>query len=319
MIPFMSELARIFGFQPSEGEKIPIQIQRSFACKLAKYPSRLELAEKMNRCSTTPMQVHVSGKEPVAVAVSGVSAIADTPDSPDNFAREKMRREIEKRLWSFFGTAAQDESSLNLSGEEIDKFIDNFKNGRIASAPIKNTVSASREAEPHKCAQFGRISCPAVEIEEPESGHIKDLGKFLLDPEAVTLFERVLASKKSSWLLNSLSCEHAVALRRLQDYLVKQSYAHATVVIAPDGNLLSHTGIENQNELETMSSWAYCAYINSKVAAGLIGSKHLKNLVLRSESSVLTISDFGRFLLVTVSSQDECEAELLKKLEELLA
>jgi predicted regulator of Ras-like GTPase activity (Roadblock/LC7/MglB family) len=198
---------------------------------------------------------------------------------------ELNRAEIENKLWEMFG-----------------------------DAPVESAEPVAAKTVP----QLGKLSnCDLPPA--PDNGHITDIGKFLLDPNAVNVLEQVISSGRVPKFVNCVSPEQQTALLRLQNYVLKQPYVLSTIVFAHDGTVMSSRG-GTTAEIDAISSWALCAYVNSRIAAELIGAKQLKHIVLSGDYGTIILSDFGQGMLVTITNTEDSDAVniLLDKLEALL-
>jgi predicted regulator of Ras-like GTPase activity (Roadblock/LC7/MglB family) len=168
-------------------------------------------------------------------------------------------------------------------------------------------------------AQFGKISTDKIDDIYDAQGCIKDLGRFLLDPEAVNAFEQIIKSREVNALVNRLSQEQNALLERLQSYMHQQHAVIATLVVGRD-NLVLNARFRSESFSEDIAQWALCAYINSKTAAQLLNSKQLYHIILSNARGDVIISDLGQTFLITVTDkQDPVDREaLMAKLETLL-
>ncbi len=168
-------------------------------------------------------------------------------------------------------------------------------------------------------ARYGKINVDKLDEIIDAQGCIKDLGKFLLDPEAVNAFERIIKSREVNVLVNRLTTEQNAVLERLQTYMHQQHAVVATLVVGRDNQVLSGRYRSDATN-EDIAHWALCAYINSKTAAQLLNSQELYHIILSNNRGSVIISDLGQTFLITVTDkQDSADREaLMRKLESLL-
>lgn len=175
--------------------------------------------------------------------------------------------------------------------------------------------SISRDALAHS----GRISTDKLEGIVDAQGCIRDIGRFLLDPDAVNAFERIIKSREVNVLVNRLTVEQNAILEKLQNYMHQQHEVIATLVVGRDNQVLNGR-YRTDAVSEEIAQWALCAYINSKTSAELLNSKDLYHIILSNNQGDVIISDLGQTFLITVTNkQDSQDREaLMRKLEILL-
>lgn len=172
---------------------------------------------------------------------------------------------------------------------------------------------------PTALAELGRIATDKLDPMIDSKGCIRDLGKFLLDPEAVNAFENILKSREVNALVNRLTPEQSAVLERLQSYMHRQHSVVGTLVVGRDGLVLS-ARYRSDEFSEELANWALCAYINSNTAAQLLNSKHLYHIILTNSQGDVIITDLGQSFLITVTEGHDAgdKEELMGKLETLL-
>lgn len=167
-------------------------------------------------------------------------------------------------------------------------------------------------------AQLGKISPDKLDKLMDPKGCIRDIGKFLLDPDAVNAFEKIIKSAAVNSLVNRLTTDQAAVLERLQSYIHAQHSVAGTLVLGRDGIVLSAR--YRSQEFEDLANWALCAYVNSKTAAHLLNSKHLHHIILSNQQGDVIITDLGQTFLITVTEAASAadKDDLISKLENLI-
>lgn len=232
-----------------------------------------------------------------------------------------IQNEVAKNFshYHWFGPEVNGEPPMDVSSEssEMERRLWALFDGVSFSPELPKDPA---QIDQSKVSQLGKICIDKLSESEQEDGRIVDIGKFLLDPDCVDIFERIISSKHVSKFVRTVSEEHAAVLDRLQNYLVKQQGVRCTIVIGHDGAVMSSLGAE-QAEIEGIASWALCAYVNSRIAAQLVGAQQLKHLVLSSSSDTVILSDFGPALLISLANaEDNSKVMLLTQtLDALLA
>ena len=267
------------------------EINRSYSCSLAEFPSRARLVER-TRTPSSFQRAHqqISAQWPLSAGFHDQSQPQEC-ESVECSTGTLDSAELERQLWHLF-------------------------EGADDAPPAKAVHSKS-------CARFGKISVDKLEDGTVKSGYITEIGKFLLDPDAVQMFERIIQNGQKSKHVCTLNGEHAAALLRLQSYLMKQQHVLSTIVIGMDGKIMS-SSCARTNDLESIAAWAICAYINSKIAAQMLCNTEqpgINHIVLTGAEGTTFVSQFGTALLLTITSAREADAvgALVQKLDSLLA
>lgn len=167
---------------------------------------------------------------------------------------------------------------------------------------------------------LGRICADKSDWIDANSGLISNIGKFLLDPETVNAFENSIKSGRIAGKVRIFGNEHAAVLNRLQKYLLNQPHVVSTIVVSHDGAVLTCCG-KPIDDIDSLASWALCAYVNSRIAVQITGAGAVNHIVMNGTDGAVIISDFGSALLLTMTLaiDDEAVWHLLQKLDALLA
>lgn len=237
--------------------------------------------------------------EPQPVSASIAGSVDNSAEAPDAKQRHSIFELTESDVDAIFGRMLTSRSKERRQAEK---------------AVIGFVVSPTARAE------LGKIATDKLDPMIDSKGCIRDLGKFLLDPEAVNAFENIIKSRVVNALVNRLTAEQNAVLERLQSYIHQQHSVIGTLVVGRDGLVLS-ARYRSDEFSEELANWALCAYINSKTAAELLNSTHLYHIILGSAQGDVIITDLGQSFLITVTEGHDTGAKeaLMRKLETLLA
>lgn len=215
--------------------------------------------------------------------------------------------------------AKQRHSIFEITEADVDAIFGRMFTSRSKERRKQEKVVIGFAVSPKARAELGKIATDKLDPMFDSKGCIRDLGKFLLDPEAVNAFENIINSRVVNALVNRLTAEQNAVLERLQSYIHQQHSVIGTLVVGRDGLVLS-ARYRSDEFSEDLANWALCAYINSKTAAELLNSTHLYHIILGNGQGDVIITDLGQSFLITVTEgRDAGDKEaLMRKLETLL-
>jgi predicted regulator of Ras-like GTPase activity (Roadblock/LC7/MglB family) len=201
---------------------------------------------------------------------------------------------------------------FDLSEQKVEEVF-----SRIKEKPRKkdNKKAANKQKQ---ISKLGKISVAVLQQQGTQTGQITDLGKFLLDPEAVYAFERILQNEKNTGTLKRLSVEHSKLIDKLQSNIAKVKGVTGSIVIGHDGTVIA-SKIPESMVREEIAAWAFTVQVNSKIACQLLSAEAVFDIVLTGGGKDLAISDFGGFLLVTLMDghNPKVIAELIDKFDKM--
>ncbi|MBY0549848.1 MAG: roadblock/LC7 domain-containing protein [Candidatus Obscuribacterales bacterium] len=211
-------------------------------------------------------------------------------------------------------------SIFELTESDVDAIFGRMLTSRSKERRTPEKVVIGFSVSPTARAELGKIATDKLDPMIDSKGGIRDLGKFLLDPEAINAFEKIIKSGVVNALVNRLTAEQSAVLERLQSYIHQQHSVIGTLVVGRDGLVLS-ARYRSDEFSEELANWALCAYINSKTASELLNSTHLYHIILGNSQGDVIITDLGKTFLITVTEgHDDGDKEaLMRKLETLLA
>lgn len=284
---------------------------RNYSCNLAEFPSRARLAERIvkpNRSTefrTSSWNWNTSFQPQ---QTPDFSVVTNPTDSSLNQSRNSGAP-------SSSTGSADSPASIDLDSAELERQLWHLFDTESLPDP--------QPPPSHPCARFGRICVDKLADENcSHHGYITEIGKFLLDPDAIEMFERIIKSGHTSKLISTLDGEHAAALLRLQSYLMKQQHVLSTIVIGLDGKIMSSSGART-TDLESLAAWAIAIYVNTKIATQSLSESKakLEHILLTGPEGTVVLSPFGQALLLTVTSTYDADAiaSIVQKLNALLA
>ena len=188
---------------------------------------------------------------------------------------------------------------LVLNDKDIDDIFAKMIIGKERSKKSESKTPAKKWPDEENAKKFGKIAADKLDLHLSYSGKITDIGKFLLDPDAVKAFESILYSQKIDKTMRRLSSAESHSIENLQAHLLKQPGIIGSIIMGHDGFVLS-SNVPAGIQAKELASWAQCAQINSIIAAELLGAKGMEHLILTSDNATTLITDFPEFLLITL-------------------
>lgn len=186
---------------------------------------------------------------------------------------------------------------FNLTEEDIHEHF-----SRMITDKKEHKHNQKRLPKQKQSSKLGKIAVEKISSQTGHIGLITDIGKFLLDPEAVYAFERILKNDKNKGTLRRLNQDHSKLIDSLQTKIGKEPGVIGSIVMGHDGTVISSSIPEDLNGDE-IAAWSFSAHVNSNIACQLLSAIAMYDLVLTGDGKDLIVSDFGGFLLVTLTDK----------------
>ncbi|MBX9687311.1 MAG: roadblock/LC7 domain-containing protein, partial [Candidatus Obscuribacterales bacterium] len=205
-------------------------------------------------------------------------------------------------------------SLFNLSQEDLDAIFDRM----IIGKERQKSQKTKKATDIPKTSLLGKICEAKLDTNISYSGKISDVGKFLLDPDAVYAFEQILLSKRVNEQVKRLSPEQSKVIDKLHSRVSEQKATVGTIVMGKDGLPIS-AKLPQGLDVDEIAAWTFCAQLNCKIATQILSADNMSDLIMSSQNKDMLVSDFGEFFLITLFDDHNPQRsdELLKKFDRM--
>lgn len=211
---------------------------------------------------------------------------------------------------------------LDSVGAKVDEAKPIAKNELTSSGKFKVHRNLSSSA-----SVVGRLDASKIDGDF-SSGMISDLAKFLLGPTEVQKFERLISGDQTQIRVNRILNNSYDALLNLQEYVAAQSNVAGTIIVAPDGSVLSSRTITINDAGDTtsmpnadgdeLSVWALMAVHNAQAACQFLGHNSVLQLISRTASGFVVIASVHAMnLVVLIDGQQDDAFRVVAKIRTL--
>jgi len=188
----------------------------------------------------------------------------------------------------------------------------------VETPPLVPPAPSQQEEPP---AGIGRLA-----LEKPEeppsqdSGKIKSIGKFLLDPKDMAKLGELINHNFPDSKMRILRAGDASELQKMLADIGSEQDVIGSVLAGHDGLLIANT-LPNEIEPESLGACSLGIFMNTQQVAKQLGQEHVHQIVSLTSRGYMVISDFNGGLLVTLCATRDIGKliPVMRKISVLLA
>lgn len=169
------------------------------------------------------------------------------------------------------------------------------------SPPVMKPSPPEPAPAPVYKEKLGRLDASKVDTsnEDGSIGTIRSVGKFLFDPNDAELFQNMISRSESRQNVREVTVEAAEAVDKLMEFIGAQPGVVGSLMLGADGSIVAHR-IPRPYDVDTVSIWSLCAYLNSSNATKMMGHNSVKQIISQTKSGYVIIVNFHGGILVTI-------------------
>ena len=172
---------------------------------------------------------------------------------------------------------------------------------KSASRSFGQTDPSNYSSGKQKIIGVGKLDGRTENLNDPSSGRIASIGKFLLDNKDLEKIGKITALDLSDSKMRTLTIEANEELKNLLKQIDAQEGVIGTIIVGHDGLLIANT-MPQEMDPESLGVWALGVFMGTAHVVEKLGDDNVRQIVSQTNQGYLIIANFGAGLLVNLTS-----------------